>query len=35
MAKGKGNFVPIHTMKAERERRFVATLVLNFSTQWR
>jgi hypothetical protein len=34
MGKGKGNFDLIHTMKAERESRILAALILNVSTQW-
>jgi len=34
MAKGEGKYVLVQTMKAYSER-FVAALILNFSTQWR
>jgi len=33
VAKGKRKFVPIQTMKAYRESRFVAAIILNLSTQ--
>jgi hypothetical protein len=33
VAKVKGTYVPIQTMEAYRESRFVAALILNLSTQ--
>jgi len=35
MAKGEGKYVLMQTMKAYRKSRFVAALILNFSTLWR
>ena len=35
VTKGKGKFVPVHTMKAYRESRGIVPLILNLGLRWR
>jgi hypothetical protein len=35
LIKGKGKFVPVHTVKSYRESRGTMSVILNLGTRWR